>query len=121
MKKQNPTRYKKVHSLYVNQALNINGLVDPVQFYLFTEELSSEEYLILDYLIYQRMTLAQAAQKIEVSLYRAKVLLECICNKAKIFVSKSSVIIDHDDSYEKSSNGYYDRTDSYINPLTQAA
>lgn len=121
MKKQNLMRYKNVHSLYVNQALNINGLVDPIQFYLFTEELSSEEYLILDYLTYQSMTIAQAAQKIEVSLYKAKALLECICNKAKIFVSESSVIIDHDDSYEKSSNGYYDRADSYINSITQAA
>ena len=99
------TNQKTVHvddtlPVYVNQALNIIGLVDPYQFYYFTEELSSDEYLLLDYLIYQGMNLREASIKLEVSFYKGKCLLECISNKAKVFVTEKTLVIDRDESYE---------------------
>lgn len=100
MDNQNAVRVNDTLSVYVNQALNIIGLVDPYQFYYFTEELSSEEYLLLDYLIYQGMNLNEASTKLEVSFYKGKCLLECISNKAKVFVTERTIVIDYDESYE---------------------
>lgn len=100
MTNQKSVRVKDALSVYANQALNIIGLVDPYQFYYFTKELSTDEYLLLDYLIYQGMNLQEAALKLEVSFYKGKCLLECITNKAKIFVSEKTIVIDNDQGYE---------------------
>ena len=97
---QKTVRVDDTLPVYVNQALNIIGLVDPYQFYYFTEELSAEEYLLLDYLIYQGMNLHEASTKLEVSIYKGKCLLECISNKAKVFVTERTIVIDYDESYE---------------------
>ena len=100
MTNQKTVRIDDTLSVYAYQALNITGLVDPYQFYLFTEELSSDEYLLLDYLIYQGMNLHEASAKLEVSLYKGRCLLECISNKAKVFVTERTIVIDNDEGYE---------------------
>ena len=107
MKNTNDMRVQDTLLVYLNQAFNLTGLVDPFQFYKFTEELSSDEYLLLDYLIYQGMKLSEATLKLEVSLYKGKCLLDSISNKARKFVANMDVVIYRDDCYEYKCNTNY--------------